>query len=163
MNFFFPFIVCCAHRQRSSSLNKSTGYPSVSFSSLPSAPSPRSQEFVTTVQRSLSFGGRSAIKRSAADWSSRHQNRPSSGLSHTAKRQRPNSIHPKVHLTHSQSAPSIGLDPWRKRRHSLQHLDSYSSGESWGADTEADGVVPMGKSLLRRTSSEVYVDRGELS
>ena len=148
-------------RPRSSSFNnKSTGYPSnnVNFSSLPLAPSV--QHDYTVVQRSFSFGGRTA-KRSES--SSRFQSRATAGLNHIAKRQRPNSIHPKIHLTHSQSAPSIGLDPWRKRRHSLQHIDSYGRAESWEVDTEADGINPRGRAYLRRTSSEVYVDRGEYS
>ena len=110
------------------------------------------------VQRSFSFSGRT-YKRSES--CSRSQTRTMSGLSHVAKRQRQNSIHLKLHLTHSQSAPSIGMDPWR-RRHSLQHLDSYGTGETWETDTEVDGINPTGKPLLRRTSSEVYVDRGEL-
>ena len=140
-------------RQRSSSLHKSGGIPNVSFSSLPQAPTPQADYVM--VQRSYSFGGRSATKR--PDSLSRSQNRTAGGLSHVAKRHRPNSIHPKFHnLTHSQSAPSIGfVDPRRKRSHSLQHLDS------WEADAEADGVNLLGRPLLRRTSSEVYVDRGE--
>ena len=143
-------------RQRSSSLNRPNGYVNVNFSSLPPVPSTQTPEYAV-VQRSFSFSGRT-YKRSES--CSRSQTRAMSGLSHVAKRQRPNSIHPKLHLTHSQSAPSIGMDPWR-RRHSLQHLDSYGTGETWETDTEIDGVNPTGKPLLRRTSSEVYVDRGE--
>ena len=146
-------------RQRSSSLNKSGGFSNLNFSSLPQAPPPPADYIM--VQRSYSFSGRGATKR--PDSSSRSQIRATVGLNHVAKRHRPNSIHPKLHnLTHSYSAPSIGfVDPRRKRRHSLQHLDSYGTGETWEADTEADGVNPMGRSHLRRTSSEVYVDRGK--
>ena len=143
-------------RQRSSSINKSGGFPSLTFSSLPQSSTPRAD--YTMVQRSYSFGGRPATKRS--DSSSRSQNRAISGLNHIPKRHRPNSIHPKLHhLTHSQSAPSIGFVG--KRRHSLQHLDTYGTEEPWEADAETDGVNPMGRSHLRRTSSEVYVDRGK--
>ena len=144
-------------RQRSSSVNKSGGFPSLTFSSLPQQPSPV-PDYIT-VQRSYSFGGRSATKRS--DSNSRSQNRTTSGLNHIAKRHRPNSIHPKKlhHLTHSYSAPSIGFVG--KRRHSLQHLDTCGTEEPWEADTEADGVSRMGRPQLRRTSSEVYVDRGK--
>ena len=139
-------------RQRSSSINKSGSF----FSSLPQAPTPRAD--YTVVQRSYSFGGRPATKRS--DSSFRSQNRATSGLNHIPKRHRPNSIHPKLHhLTHSLSAPSIGFVG--KRRHSLQHLDTYGTEEPWEADTETDGVNLMGRSHLRRTSSEVYVDRGK--
>ena len=146
-------------RQRSSSINKSGGFPSLAFSSLPQQPSPV-PDYIT-VQRSYSFGGRSSsTKRS--DSSFRSQNRATSGLNHVAKRHRPNSIHPKKlhHLTHSYSAPSIGYVG--KRRHSLQHLDTCGTEEPWEADTEVDGVNPMGRPQLRRTSSEVYVDRGKI-
>ena len=164
INFYaFPPLLAATSyftsRQRSGSLNRPNGYTNLNFSSLPPAPSTQMPEY-SVVQRSFSFGGRS-FKRSESY--SRSQTRTSSGLGFVAKRQRPNSIHPKLHLTHSQSAPSISLDPWRRRRHSLQHLDSYGTGETWETDTEVDGVNPMGKSLLRRTSSEVYVDRGENS
>ena len=145
-------------RQRSSSINKSGGFPSLTFSSLPQQPSPV-PDYIT-VQRSYSFGGRSSsTKRS--DSSFRSQNRATSGLNHVAKRHRPNSIHPKKlhHLTHSYSAPSIGFVG--KRRHSLQHLDTCGTEEPWEADTEVDGVNSMGRPQLRRTSSEVYVDRGK--
>ena len=144
-------------RQRSSSITKSGGFPSLAFSSLPQQSS-TVPDYIS-VQRSYSFGGRSATKRS--DSSSRSQNRTTSGLNHVAKRHRPNSIHPKKlhHLTHSYSAPSIGFVG--KRRHSLQHLDTCGTEELWEADTETDGVNPMRRSHLRRTSSEVYVDRGK--
>lgn len=145
------------YRQRSSSLNKSGGY--INFSSLPSASSVPSQEY-TPVKRSYSFGSR-PVKRSESNY--RSQSRATAGLNHVAKRQRPNSIHPKIHLTHSQSAPAIGLNPWRKRRHSLQHIDSYGREETWETDAEVDGVNLRMRGHLRRTSSEVYVDRGEWS
>ena len=157
MDMHVPSSVNPYSRQRSSSINKSGGFPSLNFSSLPQQPSPV-PDYIT-VQRSYSFGGRSATKRS--DSTSRSQNRATCGLNHIAKRHRPNSIHPKKlhHLTHSYSAPSIGFVG--KRRHSLQHLDTYGTEELWEADTEADGVNPVGRSHLRRTSSEVYVDRGK--
>ena len=138
------------YRQRSNSL-QSNGYPSLNFFSLPQVPSVANY---TMVQRSFSFGSR-PTKRS--DSHSRSQNRSTAGLNHVAKRQRPNYIHPTLQLMHSNSAPAIGGDPWRRRRH------SYGSEEVWGidTDTELDGINPRGKSLLRRTSSEVYVDRGE--
>lgn len=61
-------------------------------------------------------------------------------------------------LANSNSAPSIGII--RLRRHSLQHLDTC---RTWKADTEAEGINPVGKSHLRRTGSEVYIDRGAVS
>lgn len=54
-------------------------------------------------------------------------------------------------LRHSNSAPVIG-GQYQRRRLSLQSLQSYSNEEAWSGP-------PNGK--LRRTSSEVYVDRGE--
>ena len=144
-----------SYRPRSGSLNRSSGHPN--FSSLPSAPSSVNKQEYTAVQRSFSFGGRT-VKRS--ELSSRSQSRATAGLNHVAKRQRPSSIHPKVYLTHSKSAPSIGLG---KRRHSLQHIDSYGRGETWETDTEVDGINLGRRGHLRRTSSEVYVDRGECS
>ena len=156
----YHFDMCSTnYRPRSSSLNKSSGYPNLTFSSLP--PVPSIPPDYTMVQRSFSFSGR-PVKRSES--CSKSQNsRVNSGLNHVAKRQRPNSIHPTLHLKHSQSAPAIGLDPWRKRRHSLQHIDSYGTGEPWEGDTETDGVNSRGKAKahLRRTSSEVYVDQGK--
>ena len=147
------------YRPRSSSLSKSSAYPTLTFSSLPQVPSVPPHDN-NMVQRSFSFGGRPAKR---CESSSRTQSRAMGGLGHTAKRQRPNSIHPKLHLKHSQSAPAIGLDPWRKRRHSLQHIDSCGTGEAWETETGIDGINPRGKakSHLRRTSSEVYVDQGE--
>ena len=141
-------------RQRSSSVNKSGSFPSLTFSSLPQQPSPV-PEYIT-VQRSYSFGGRSATKR--LDSTSRSQNQTTCALNHTAKHHRPNSIHLKKlhHLTHSYSAPSISFIG--KRRHSLQHLNTCGTEEQWEADTEGD---LMGRPQLRRTSSEVYVDRGK--
>ena len=122
-------------RQRSSSINKSGGFPSLAFSSLPQQPSPV-PDYIT-VQRSYSFGRRSSsTKRSDSGF--RPQNRATSGLNHVAKRHRPNSIHPKK-LQRSYSAPSI----------------------QEAAYTEVDRVNPMGRPQLRRTSSEVYVDRGK--
>ena len=149
------YITCS--RQRSSSINKSGGFLSLSCSSLPQVSKPRAEH--TMVQRSYSFGGQPATKWS--DFSSRSQNRATSGLNHIdlLKRHRPKSIHPKVHhLTRSQSAPLIGFVG--KRRHSLQYLNMYGIEEPWEADTETDGVNLMGRFHLRRTSSEVYVDRG---
>ena len=136
-------------RQRSSSVNKSKsgGFPSLTFSSLLQQPSPVPDYF--KVQRSHSFGGRSATKRS--DSTSRSQNRTTCGLNHIANHHRPKPIHPKTFhpLTHryrtlSISPPSIGFVG--KGRHSLH--------------TKASKVNHMGRTQLRRKLSEVYVDRG---
>ena len=155
--YHVDFCQVSCYRPRSSSLNKSGGC--LNYSSLPTVPSVPRPEY-TKVQRSYSFGSR-PVKRSESNY--RSQSRATAGLNHVAKRQRPNSIHPKIHLTHSQSAPAIGLNPWGKRRHSLQHIDSYRGGETWETDAEVDGINPRMRGHLRRTSSEVYVDRGEWS
>ena len=90
------------------------------------------------VQRSYSFGGLSTINQSNSASRSRSQ------ATHVARRHRPNSIHPKElhHLTRSNSAPSIGFAGTER------------------PDMEINGVNLMGRSLLRRTLSEVYVNQG---
>ena len=148
--------------QHSSSVNKqinkcnSYSLPNLTSCSHFQVHIPSSTDF-TMVQRSYSFGGLSSTKR----LDSTSQNQATLGLNHIAKHHRPNSIHPQKlhHLMRSYSAPSIGFVG--KRRHSLQHLDTYRTEESWEVDTKANRVNPMGRSHLRRTSSEVYVDGGK--
>ena len=135
-----PSSVKPSSRQHSTSMNKQSNkcksLPNLtSLSLFQEHPPPTG---FTMVLRSYSLGGLSSIKQSNS--SSRSQNQ----ATHVAKCHQPNLIHPKkfYHLTHSNSAPSIGFAGTEK------------------PDMETDGVNPMGRSHLRRTLSEVYVDPG---
>ena len=135
-----PSSVKPSSRQHSASMNKQNNkcksLPNLtSLSLFQEHPPPTG---FAMVLRSYSLGGLSSINQFNS--SSRSQNQ----ATHVARHHRPNSIHSKElhHLMRSNSAPSIGFAGTEK------------------PDMEINRVNLMGRSFLRRTLSEVYVNQG---